>query len=183
MCAASVNTVQADKQEDKQAEQGRKMATNMDEEQSLRECEAYVQMHDIQKILKECIVQLCVSRPDNPVSFLREYFQRLEREAAKESKAALLSPDDQEDAESPLPSNIVQPVRRRGAISAEPINEEDAATYIKKVIPKDYKTMASLSKAIAKNVLFSHLDEDERSDIFDAMFPVNAMPGEVITLL
>ena len=60
----------------------------------------------------------------------RKYFQ----EAAKESKAALLSPEDQEDVESPLPSNIVQPVRRRGAISAEPINEEDAATYIKKVI-------------------------------------------------
>ena len=51
----------------------------------------------------------------------------------KESKAALLSPDDLEDVESPLPSNIVQPVRRRGAISAEPINEEDAATYVKKV--------------------------------------------------
>merc|ERR1712013_780418 len=160
-----------------------KMATNMDEEQSLRECEAYVQMHDIQKILKECIVQLCVSRPDNPVSFLREYFQKLERdsaEAAKESKAALLSPDDLEDVESPLPSNIIQPVRRRGAISAEPINEEDAASYVKKVVPKDYKTMASLSKAIAKNVLFSHLDENERSDIFDAMFPSSAMPGEII---
>merc|ERR1712168_1589743 len=154
--------------------------STMDEEQSLRECEAYVQMHDIQKILKECIVQLCVSRPDNPVSFLREYFQKLEREAAKESKAALLSPDDAEDAESPLPSNIIQPVRRRGAISAEPINEEDAASYVKKVVPKDFKTMASLSKAIAKNVLFSHLDENERSDIFDAMFPVSAIPGEVI---
>ena len=104
----------------------------MDEEQSLRECEAYVQIHDIQKILKvglilpvgiynnsivkhspicrfinlieyifdvisinvtqltsicwklsmlfqECIVQLCVSRPENPISFLREYFQKLER--------------------------------------------------------------------------------------------------------
>ena len=48
------------------------------------------------------------------------------------------------------------------------------------VVPKDYKTMASLSKAIAKNVLFSHLDENERSDIFDAMFPSNAMPGEII---
>ena len=24
------------------------------------------------------------------------------------------------------------------------------------------------------------MDENERSDIFDAMFPVNAMPGEVI---
>ena len=56
---------------------------NMDEEQSLRECEAYVQKHDIQKILKECIVQLCVSRPENPISFLREYFQKLERVSQK----------------------------------------------------------------------------------------------------
>lgn len=40
--------------------------------------------------------------------------------------------------------------------------------------------MAALSKAIAKNVLFSHLDENERSDIFDAMFPVNFLPGETI---
>ena len=40
--------------------------------------------------------------------------------------------------------------------------------------------MASLSKAIAKNVLFSHLDENERTDIFDAMFPVSAISGEVI---
>ena len=114
--------------------------------------------------------------------------------------------------ESPLPSNIVQPVRRRGGISDKPFNEEDAATYIKKVkhhlkfnqfkerhfdgfciiiylldlilffkvFPKDYKTMASLSKAIAKNVLFSHLDENERSDIFDAMFPYSGIPGEII---
>lgn len=48
------------------------------------------------------------------------------------------------------------------------------------VVPKDYKTMAALSKAIGKNVLFSHLDENERSDIFDAMFPVNFLPGESI---
>jgi hypothetical protein len=66
-------------------------------------------------------------------------------------------------------------VRRRGAISAEPITEEDASSYVKKVVPKDYKTMASLSKAIARNILFNHLDENERSDIFDAMFPVNAI--------
>jgi len=75
---------------------------------------------------------------------------------------------------------VQQSVKRRGAISAEPITEEDASSYVKKVVPKDYKTMESLSKAIAKNVLFSHLDENERSDIFDAMFPHNAIPGEVI---
>ena len=65
----------------------------------------------------------------------------------------------------------------------EPITEEDITAYVKKVVPKDFKTMASLSKAIAnlaKNVLFSHLDENEQSDIVDAMFPVSAIPGEVI---
>lgn len=40
--------------------------------------------------------------------------------------------------------------------------------------------MAALSKAIAKNILFSHLDENERSDIFDAMFPVTFLQGESI---
>nr|CAD7444654.1 unnamed protein product [Timema bartmani] len=132
------------------------MAANLDEEQSLRECEAYVQKHNIQQVLKDCIVQLCVSRPENPISFLREYFQKLER------------------------VTVQQPARRRGGISAEPVSEEDATSYVKKVVPKDYKTMAALSKAIAKNVLFSHLDENERSDIFDAMFPVNFLPGETI---
>ena len=44
-----------------------------------------------------------------------------------------MSPDGEaEDAESPMPQ-INQAVRRRGAISAEPITEEDVATYVKKV--------------------------------------------------
>jgi len=159
------------------------MPRSLEEERSLRECEEYVQRHNVQQILKDCIVQLCVARPDNPITFLREYFQKLEKDSGREIKAAHpMSPDGQdgEDAESPMPNPSQNAVRRRGAISAEPITEEDVATYVKKVVPKDYKTMASLSKAIAKNVLFSHLDENERSDIFDAMFPVSAIPGEVI---
>jgi hypothetical protein len=48
------------------------------------------------------------------------------------------------------------------------------------VVPKDIKTMAALSKAIEKNVLFKHLDEAERSDIFDAMFAVVHKKDEVI---
>lgn len=54
------------------------MATS-DEEQSLRECENYVQKHKIQQILKECIVQLCISRPENPITFLKEHFEKLEK--------------------------------------------------------------------------------------------------------
>ena len=52
---------------------------SLEEERSLRECEDYVQRHNVQQILKDCIVQLCVARPDNPISFLREYFQKLEK--------------------------------------------------------------------------------------------------------
>lgn len=69
---------------------------------------------------------------------------------------------------------------RRGGISSETVTEEDATNYVKKVVPKDFKTMDALAKAIAKNVLFSHLDENERPDILDAMFPVSAHSGEVI---
>ena len=32
-------------------------------------------------------------------------------------------------------------------------------------MPKDFKTTAALSKAIEKNVLFAHLDENQRKDI------------------
>lgn len=155
------------------------MATNLDEEQSLRECEAYVSRHNIQQILKDCIVQLCVSRPDNPVSFLREYFQKLEREVAKDAKSrAAISPEDGE--ESPMVLQVAPARPRRGGISSETMTEEEATNYVKKVVPKDYKTMEALAKAIAKNVLFSHLDDNERTDIFDAMFPVSGHSGEVI---
>jgi len=50
----------------------------------------------------------------------------------------------------------------------------------REVVPKDAATMASLAKAIANNVLFSHLDDGEKADIFDAMFPVNHQAGDVI---
>ncbi|RVE43949.1 hypothetical protein evm_011418 [Chilo suppressalis] len=153
----------------------------MEEEQCLHECESYVQSHNIQLLLKDCIVQLCVNKPENPVSFLRQYFQKLEREQVKAAAAAAAASEGEADGElSPLPVPGVQPSRRRGGISAEPVTEEDATSYVKKVVPKDYKTMGALSRAIASNVLFTHLDESERADMFDAMFPVQCLPGETV---
>merc|ERR1712200_5530 len=102
-----------------------------------------------------------------------------DKEVAREAKQkAPLSPDDSED--SPMVQGVVPTRPRRGGISAETMTEEEATNYVKKVVPKDYKTMEALAKAIAKNVLFSHLDENERSDIFDAMFPVNVQSGDII---
>lgn len=162
-----------------------------DSDTSLKECELYVQKHHIHQILKDCIVQLCLSRPENPVVFLRDHFDKLERDHRRKhmsGKANLNGTDGMEDFEEDVddslmasPPNTTSKTRqRRGAVSAEVYTEEDATTYVKKVVPKDYKTMGALSKAIAKNVLFSHLDENERSDIFDAMFPLVHIAGETV---
>ena len=42
--------------------------------------------------------------------------------------------------------------------------------------------MAALKKSIENNVLFSHLDETETTDIFDAMFDVAVKEGDIIIL-
>ena len=43
-----------------------------------------------------------------------------------------MSPDEMDDVESPA-LQVQPPGRRRGAISAEPIREEDIESYVKKV--------------------------------------------------
>lgn len=122
-------------------------------------------------LIKAVILSNCYN---NAISF-----NLLQEQVKLDASKQVISPDDCEDL-SPMPQTAAPPVRRRGGISAEPVTEEDATNYVKKVVPKDYKTMNALSKAIAKNVLFAHLDESERSDIFDAMFPVNHTAGENI---
>ncbi|XP_067929002.1 cAMP-dependent protein kinase regulatory subunit-like isoform X2 [Watersipora subatra] len=96
------------------------------------------------------------------------------------SRLPTTSISSEPDLDDLPPAKMTKGRMRRGAVSAEVCTEEEASCYIKKVVPKDYKTMAALSKAISSNVLFSHLDENERSDIFDAMFPVHRHAGEVI---
>nr|XP_013806349.1 PREDICTED: cAMP-dependent protein kinase type I-beta regulatory subunit isoform X2 [Apteryx mantelli mantelli] len=157
---------------------------NVEEDESLKGCELYVQKHNIQQILKECIVNLCIAKPDRPMKFLREHFEKLEKEECKQILARQKSSsqsDSHDDEISPPPPNpVVKARRRRGGVSAEVYTEEDAVSYVRKVIPKDYKTMTALAKAISKNVLFAHLDDNERSDIFDAMFPVTHIAGETV---
>lgn len=65
------------------------MAANLEEQQCLRECTEYMQRSKIVPVMKDCFVQLCVDQPENPVSFLREYFQKLERVSLLLSNIAL----------------------------------------------------------------------------------------------
>uniref|UniRef100_A0A8D0PBV7 Cyclic nucleotide-binding domain-containing protein n=1 Tax=Sus scrofa TaxID=9823 RepID=A0A8D0PBV7_PIG len=156
----------------------------LEEDDSLRGCELYVQKHGVQQVLKDCIVQLCVSKPARPMKFLREHFEKLEKEENRQilaqQKSASQSDLYDEEVSPPLPNPVVKARHRRGGVSAEVYTEEDAVSYVRKVIPKDYKTMTALARAISKNVLFAHLDDNERSDIFDAMFPVTHIAGETV---
>lgn len=56
------------------------------------------------------------------------------QEQVKAAAAAQAASEGEADGElSPLPLPGGQPPRRRGAISAEPVTEEDATSYVKKV--------------------------------------------------
>lgn len=54
-------------------------SSNLEEDESLKGCEVFVQKHNIQQILKECIVNLCIAKPERPMKFLREHFEKLEK--------------------------------------------------------------------------------------------------------
>ena len=47
--------------------------------ESMKEIERYIEKHNIHAILKESIIQLCLHRPENPHSFLRQYFEKLDK--------------------------------------------------------------------------------------------------------
>lgn len=150
--------------------------------EALRQCETYVEKHNIQAILKDCIVQLCIKKPDNPHRFFREYFEKLEKvflfsfelqpyrsfvpllcfsvvfslrySAWKPVREIIVSgttcvimfhqeheaePQEHSEPEQKEIEDHLGPVRgyprhRRGAVSAGPITEDEATSYVKKVI-------------------------------------------------
>ncbi|XP_062507682.1 cAMP-dependent protein kinase type I-alpha regulatory subunit-like [Corticium candelabrum] len=159
-------------------------------DQSVREWEKYVNQFNIQGVLKECVVQLCMSRPDNPFKFIKEHFELLEQKHEQATGSlqkaqvvtaggAALPPGDHDvtDDNTARPKG---PRGRRGAVSAGVVTEEDAVSYVKKVIPKDYKTTNALAKAIQRNILFQHLDDSERRCVDD---PVHKKRSLRYTLL
>jgi len=148
------------------------------EEAQLAQCQAYVHRHNIQQLVKEAVVSLCIHKPENPVLFLKEHFEKLNEHRTQEQNRATAAVEDDDTLEEP--PRIPQQGRRRLGVSAEVPDENEAANYIKVVIPKDKDTQNQLRNAMCKNVLFSHLDIDEQKSIFDAMFPVEKKAGETI---
>ena len=146
------------------------------EEAQLAQCQAYVQRHNIQQLVKEAIVALCIHKPENPVYFLKQHFENL---AETTNLDASLRPEAPEDDDT-IVEPPKQPTRRRAGVSSEVIAADDNDEYEKVVIPKDDETRRSLEAAMCKNLLFSHLDADEQKTIFDAMFRVDKVAGDTI---
>ena len=46
---------------------------------TVEECEEYIQRHGVQQILKNCIAKICQERPLQPYSWLKDYFDKLDR--------------------------------------------------------------------------------------------------------
>ncbi|VDN58735.1 unnamed protein product [Dracunculus medinensis] len=148
------------------------------EEIQLAQCQQYVQRHNIQQLVKEAIVNLCIHKPNDPILFLKEHFEKIYEQRNQENIGDTEQVDDDDTIDEP--PKLQQGNRRRLAVSAEVPDENEAANYDKVVIPKDEETKRALEFAMCKNVLFSHLEVDEQKAIFDAMFPVEKGKGETI---
>lgn len=53
------------------------MSSSGNEEAQLAQCQAYVRSHNIQQLVKDAIVSLCIHKPEDPVLFLREHFHKI----------------------------------------------------------------------------------------------------------
>jgi len=156
------------------------------EEDPLRRYRHYVEHHNIKTILKDCVASLCINTPDNPYAYLAEYFDKLNQEQPSTSGSGEGQMSESEE-HSPSAayhlrnSGIPTRAQRRGAVSAAPITEDDATDVSKPVgYKKDYKTTNALLKAIEKNPLMCHLDDNDKSDMFEAMVLQRNNPGEIV---
>jgi cAMP-dependent protein kinase regulator len=152
------------------------------EQEQLAACQEYVQRHNIQALVKDAIVQLCLHKPQDPCAFLSQHFGKQAGADSKSSTgdraAAVQTPDDDdEECAEPPPSRAPG---RRQAVSAEVFDPSEMENYERIVIPKDEKTRQSLEKSMGKNILFRYLDSEEKAEIFDAMASVDKQPAETI---
>lgn len=139
--------------------------------------QGYLHEHKIEPMIKDVLVKLCTARPEDPLKFIIEHFTKL-RKAQKgdDSESGSENEDEDDEDEEPLPRGR----SRRVAISASVMTADDVEDYERKVIPKDAATMKKLQNAVSENILFQHLEEDELTEVLDAMFLVKKAAGDTV---
>eukprot|EP01088_Endostelium_zonatum_P004050 TRINITY_DN15266_c0_g1_i1.p1 TRINITY_DN15266_c0_g1~~TRINITY_DN15266_c0_g1_i1.p1 ORF type:complete len:334 (+),score=75.95 TRINITY_DN15266_c0_g1_i1:68-1069(+) len=101
--------------------------------------------------------------------------------ASVEASPSVFSDNDQDDEEEDAPTpTIAMPTRRRGGVSSE--SQDGKSDEVTKLTfpPKSPETKRQLEIAVARNILFTQLESDDRELVFGAMEKVIAKPGDVI---
>lgn len=150
--------------------------------------EDYLEQHNVSAILKGLVMQLCVQKPQYPIEYMIRYLQDnyLKKEISGRMGMMKLSKREEYDDRVSLRDSmedriVIEPDslkrKRRGAICCEPPKAEDS---IRSFIPKDQYTQLHLENALKKNIMFSHLEDDQRCEVFGAMFEVRFKAGDTI---
>eukprot|EP00055_Hartaetosiga_balthica_P011310 m.50898 g.50898 ORF g.50898 m.50898 type:complete len:385 (+) comp7540_c1_seq3:242-1396(+) len=144
--------------------------------------QGYLHEHKIEPMLKDVVVKLCVAQPEDPLKFIIDHFTKL-RKMQQGDTDDNNNDEDAESSDDEEEENHPPPARgrtRRAAISASVMTADDVEGYERKVIPKDAATMVKLQKAVAENILFQHLEDDELTEVLDAMFLVKKETGDTV---
>eukprot|EP01104_Vermistella_antarctica_P010458 TRINITY_DN279_c1_g1_i2.p1 TRINITY_DN279_c1_g1~~TRINITY_DN279_c1_g1_i2.p1 ORF type:complete len:396 (+),score=86.76 TRINITY_DN279_c1_g1_i2:127-1314(+) len=150
--------------------------------------ENYLVESGVNNILKSLIAQLCLKKPEDPTKFMIQF---LEQNYAVPS----MVPDADDNAvracdegpelapEGEGPSDFKMPqerMKRRNAISSEPVQDILSGKEDRSPQPKDEGSMERIREALKLNILFSHLGEEERNEVMTKMFLVEYKTDDVI---
>eukprot|EP01090_Pellita_catalonica_P003258 TRINITY_DN1290_c0_g1_i1.p1 TRINITY_DN1290_c0_g1~~TRINITY_DN1290_c0_g1_i1.p1 ORF type:complete len:346 (-),score=73.13 TRINITY_DN1290_c0_g1_i1:159-1196(-) len=142
----------------------------------------------VKQTLIDLTAELCKSKPTEPVPFMIKYLQKqqqIKKEAvvANTTVTAMETEDNNndEEMEEETAKRYVQSRKaRRGAVSSEPIAIADVDSFELPKFAKSDEILNHISSALEKNVLFAHLDADERGDLYGAMEKVSVSAGNII---
>lgn len=154
----------------------------------------YLEQHEIRSTLTALVKTLCIHKPDEPIQFMVEYLQKLpskkqaeesvraekEKERHEDEDVNMDDSQDSSDAKGDADAKPQYSTRRRGAFSSEPVAEVEKFEPEQAPIPKNEVSQAKIEKALQSNILSSHLDENERKEVSEAMYEQHFEPGDVI---
>ncbi|XP_051483452.1 cAMP-dependent protein kinase type II-alpha regulatory subunit [Apus apus] len=151
------------------------------------------------ELLQGYTVEVLRHRPADPLSFAADYFARLrdarDREAAgggrklvsfdgepmqTESNGDEEADRGDEDSDSDFEPPVVNRYNRRVSVCAEAFNpdEEEEDTEQRVVHPKTDEQRCRLQEACKDILLFKNLDQEQLSQVLDAMFEKKVKPQE-----
>ncbi|XP_058025785.1 cAMP-dependent protein kinase type II-alpha regulatory subunit isoform X1 [Ahaetulla prasina] len=160
--------------------------------------------HGLSELLQGYTVEVLRRRPPDLLDFAAEYFgrlrdsrdQQLREEAAARGKGVIFDGEPmqtesngeesrreaaaEEDSDSDFEPPVINKFNRRVSVCAEAFNpdEEDEDTEPRVVHPKTDEQRCRLQEACKDILIFKNLDQEQLSQVLDAMFERKVRPQE-----